>query len=125
MSQISQLSKLAIAIVASTTVTFPPTTSPCSSATKSRGLPYHFVIGWCGAFFPTIGKGVPQFWGGFFACKHFLLGVTIVREAHFDCFFLLQTPANVTVMFARTWTLLFISPVLLGLSTRCKKWYTV
>ena len=29
--------------------TVPPTTSPCSSATKSRGLPYNCVIDWCGA----------------------------------------------------------------------------
>ena len=51
MSQISQLSKLAISLAVTVTAAVTPTTSPRSSATKSRGLPFNFVIGLCGAFF--------------------------------------------------------------------------
>ena len=54
----------------------PPTTSVCSSATKSRVMPYHFVIGWCGAFWH-------QKEHVFFSCKHFLLANTFVTKARF------------------------------------------
>ena len=63
-----QLSKLAISIAVSVTVTVAGALSqpslpqlPRYSATKSRGLPYNFVIGWCGGFFHYIGKGVSPF----------------------------------------------------------------
>ena len=53
----------------------PPTTSPCSSATKSCGLPY---ILWLVGVVPfSTNRNM------FFACKHLLLAATFVTKACF------------------------------------------
>ena len=89
MSQISQLSKLAVSITVTAAVTLPPHHShnfPCSSATRSCGLPsFCDWLVWC--LFPPIGTC-------FIACKHLPLADTFMTKVHFYHFFLHQTQSK-------------------------------
>ena len=93
----------------SPSLSVPPTTSPCSPATKLLVSPN-----------PPIGRC-------FFPCKHFLLADTFMREACFYRLSLHQTRRKRSGNFSEKVcrTLFIISPVLLGLSTQFKNWYTV
>ena len=81
MSQISQLSKLALYHRSPSLLL--SLFRPCSATTKSRGLPsFCDWLVWC--LFPPIGTC-------FIACKHLPLTDTFATKAHFYCFFLHQT----------------------------------
>ena len=112
MSQISQISKVAVSITVTAAVTLSPTSLPQLPPVPQQ--PNHVF---CNLILRLVGV-VPFSTNKnmFFACKHFLLVDTFVTKARFYHFFLHQKQSKCSRMFnvrKKAWQTLFIvNPVL-------------
>ena len=121
MSQISQLSKLAVSIAVCISFTLLLLSIPqLPPGPQQPNHAFCHISLWLVGVVPfSTDRNV------FFACIHFLPADTFVREAHFYRLFLHQSKRDGNVR-EKVWRTLFIvSPVLLGLSTQFKNWYIV